>query len=233
MALLKSALLTQASGSVGGVTFSRAKGGMYIRARSMPVNPDTVYQQAVRQAQGTLSARWQTTMTPTQRSGWEIYAANVPRRNRLGDTIHLSGIAMYTRCNVSRIQAGLPVVDDGPNSYTIGDPPDLTGVAWSNSGPNTLTLNYNVTTDPADRLLVYVSRPISPTVNFFRGPYRYNGSPAGGAGTYVIDEATLLMPLTQGNDVILRARWAYVDGRLSDVTTYRTEIMEPIPGVLP
>lgn len=230
MALLKSALLTQASGSVGGVTFSRAKGGMYIRARSMPINPDTVYQQAVRQAQGTLSARWQTTLTPTQRSGWEIYAANVPRRNRLGDTINLSGIAMYTRCNVPRLQAGLAIVDDGPGEYTTGDPLVITGLTWNGIGAHSVKVDYDAPGTNTDNVLIYVSRPISPTVNFFRGPFRYNGTADGATTTYTVQEATLLMPLTAGNDVIIRARVSYADGRLSDVTQWRGPITIPIPG---
>lgn len=245
MALIKSLIMSQASGSVGGVTYSRAKGGMYIRARSMPVNPSTPYQQAVRQAQSILSQRWQTTLTDVQRSSWDIYAANVARRNRLGDTIHLSGISMYVRCNVPRIQiadgATIEVADLAPSDYTLGDPPVLLGLVQTAAveGPPAVPASIALTvgTIPNDgtHLIVYVSRPISPTVRYFNGPYRLNGSKAeSGEGSpwssYPMDPATVIMPFEPGVDVVVRARLAYPDGRLSDATVLRERITIHYPA---
>ena len=49
--LFKSAAFTQASGSVGGLTFAHNRGGMYTRARSIPVNPKTQQTGRCREAQ--------------------------------------------------------------------------------------------------------------------------------------------------------------------------------------
>lgn len=231
MALFKSQIVTQASGSVGGVTMSRAKGGMYLRARSMPVNPNSPYQAAVRAAQGLLAQRWQTTLTDVQRSGWEIYAANVSRKNRLGDVIHLSGIAMFTRCNVPRIQAGLSIVDDGPSNFTVGDPPTGLFVVFEEvEGENEMRVNYDALIPTTGSVLFYISRPISPTVRYFKGPFRYNGFASGAGGSKVVSAANLALPLTVGNDVVVRARAAYVDGRLSEPVEVRESISLDIPG---
>lgn len=59
MAKLKfSALLTEASGSVGSVTLSRWKGRPYARSRVTPSNPKTVNQVAVRHALSACVALW-------------------------------------------------------------------------------------------------------------------------------------------------------------------------------
>ena len=68
----KSALVTQASGSVGGMTFSRNRYGMYTRAKGLPVNPNSEFQQAVRQIFSGLSSAWNGVLTSGQRSGWRI-----------------------------------------------------------------------------------------------------------------------------------------------------------------
>ena len=48
--LFRGTHLTDASGSLSGVTYSHNRGGAYTRNRSIPVNPNTVQQQAVRNA---------------------------------------------------------------------------------------------------------------------------------------------------------------------------------------
>ncbi|KKM06452.1 hypothetical protein LCGC14_1743870, partial [marine sediment metagenome] len=46
--LFKSGLITQGSGSIGGLTASHNRGGMYFRARTIPTNPATSFQTVVR-----------------------------------------------------------------------------------------------------------------------------------------------------------------------------------------
>jgi len=40
----KSPILSQASGSIAGITFSHNRGGMYVRARAVPTNPGSPQQ---------------------------------------------------------------------------------------------------------------------------------------------------------------------------------------------
>lgn len=234
MALFKSQVLTQASGSVGGLTYSHAKGGMYMRARSTPVNPNTAQQQVVRQAQSLLSQMWQTTLSDEMRSEWNVYSANVARRNRVGDTIHLSGIAMFTRCNVPRVQAGLPVVQRGPATFTLGDAPELVSVTQvsANGSPASMTLDVPEPGLEDVSLLIYVSRPISPTVTFFNGPFRFNSAvtPSSGAQfSFPLNPALIQQTITPGNDFVVRARISYPDGRLSDASTLRVRATITFP----
>ncbi|HSR54544.1 MAG TPA: hypothetical protein VLV83_27270, partial [Acidobacteriota bacterium] len=109
--LFKSAMVTQVSGSVGGMTGSHNAGGYYFRSRVIPVNPNTSFQQSIRGVMGQLTSRWISTLTAAQRQGWEDYAQQVTLTNPLGDQRNVSGLNQYIRSNLSRRQPSLPFVD--------------------------------------------------------------------------------------------------------------------------
>lgn len=234
MALFKSQVITQASGSIGGVTFTRTRSGMTLRARSMPVNPNTPYQQAVRSAQSSISQAWQTSLTDDQRAAWTNYALNVSRRNKLGDAIILTGHQMFVRCNAPRLQAGLAAVLDGPTDYTLGDPPTEIFVDTEPAEPNELLVQWDSTGVPADtRALLYLSRPMSRTRNFFKGPYRFNSENDATSGVVSAAVALLPSPIDVGGRIFARIRFSYPDGRLSDAVEASGVATVPIPGTTP
>lgn len=223
--LYKSSLLTQASGSVAGATFSRNRGGLYIRARSIPTNPNSEQQQVVRNAITSLIGRWSTVLTPSQRNGWSDYAESVPVMNKLGDSVTRSGVNMYMRSNVSRLQAGLTPVDTRPsfNNFGVIENIELglavaddqeAVVAWTGSQP--------WAGETGSALLVYLSRPVDPSVNWFRGPYRLAAVLAGNTGTPLTSPQTIDLPFSSPAGSSLRgyARVTRVDGRLSPILTF-------------
>lgn len=217
----KSAILSQASGSLGGATYSHNRGGMYIRNRSLPTNPNTSFQQAVRNALAQLAQLWGTTLDAAQREGWETYAANVPVINSLGDTINLTGLNMYTRSNVPRIQAGLPRVDDAPTEYNLGNEtaPTISAVA---AATDQIAIGFNDADNWVDEddsaLIVFCSRPQSPTINSFIGPYRFADVVAGDSSTPPTDPTTIDLPfaVTAGQKIFASIRLSRADGRLSN-----------------
>jgi hypothetical protein len=226
MAIFKSQVLTQASGSVGGLTYTRTASGMTLRARSMPVNPSTARQQVVRDAVASLSTRWSTTLTENRREQWSLYAKNVGVKNALGDTIHLSGISMFVRCNTPRVQAGLTPVDDGPAIFQLGDPPTELEITQAATTPFAVTASW-VHSGVPGTLLMYVSQAKSPSINFFKGPYQFNGSDdAGEGGLELVPNPTWV----QGQKIFARARISYADGRLSS-SAYTTFILTQTPAV--
>jgi hypothetical protein len=181
--LFKSQVYTQASGSVGGLTYSHNRGGMYTRGRSIPVNPNSSEQQTVRAVFGSLAQRWTNILTQQQRDGWENYAALTPVTNRLGDELLLSGQQMYIRCNTVRVQASVAEVDDGPT--TPGNA-SLTTITLSSSGL-TVSVNYD-NTDPwaildGGGLNVQSGRGQSATINYFKGPFRFAAVVLGNTAT--------------------------------------------------
>jgi len=218
--LIKSAILTSASGSVGGLTASHNAGGLYFRARTIPVNPNSAPQQQVRNAMTVLTSAWVTDLTAGQRDGWKTYGVNVGLVNPLGDQIEVSGISMYVRSNVARLQAGLDRVDDAPTVFNLGSftEPTITAVS---AATQTLSLDFDDTDDWANEdgaaMLVYISRPQNLTINFFKGPYRLATSILGDGTTAPTSPAAIDLPFTAalGQKVFLRARVTRGDGRLS------------------
>jgi hypothetical protein len=216
--LFKSGLLTQVSGSVGGMTGSHNRGGMYLRARAVPVNQQTTRQLAIRNAVTALTSRWSDTLTQAQRDAWDVYGSNVPVLNPLGDQIQLSGQQHYVRSNVPRLQAGLSRVDDGPTTFELGS---FTAPSFSITTPDQLDVTFTsgdawVGEDDA-AMLVYTGRPQPSTINFFKGPYRLADSIDGSSGTPPTTPATLTTDYqyTSGQKLFTFVRVTRGDGRLS------------------
>lgn len=112
--LIRSGMGMQLSGSVGGVVAARNRYGAYLRGRSVPVNPGTALQQSARNALSAVSAIWRT--LPAASAGqWRDYAAETPRKNRLGETIILSAHAMFCRVNIHRVFCGQTILVAAPS----------------------------------------------------------------------------------------------------------------------
>lgn len=216
----KSALVTQASGSIGGMTASHNRGGMYFRARSIPTNPNSAFQQAVRGFVASLTSIWNNVLTADQGSGWIDYADAVPMVDRLGEPRNIGGLAHFVRSNVPRLQAGLDPVYDAPLDYNLGE--------FSNPLIGTVseaTQLVGTSFVPADEwanedgsaMLILVSRPKNPTVNYFKGPYRYAGMIEGDSGTPPTSPATVTAPFAfvAGQRLFVQYRVSRADGRLS------------------
>lgn len=214
----KSALVTQASGSVGGATFAHNKGGLYIRARSIPTNPNTEYQQAVKNNMALLSQAWVQQLTDAQRTAWAAYAQNTPVVNSLGDTVVISGISMYVRCNAPRLQAGLSRIDPGPT--TPGQPTvtsvDVTMVQVSGDTTVTFAAVTGSWRGVGGGLMIYLSPGLSVGKNFYKGPFRFAGV-IPGAATPPTSPQEVTSPFTYavGQRVFWRARATDPAGRLS------------------
>lgn len=226
---IKSAILTQASGSVGGLTASHNRGGMYFRSRAIPVNPATAAQVAIRNAMSVLATAWQETLTAAQREAWTTYAENVLLPDSLGEPRNVGGVGMYVRSNVPRIQVGLPRVDDGPTTFDQGTFTLPTPTVTAGS-PATLSLVFDNTDAWANEddaaLLVYGSREQAASINFFKGPYRFGGMVEGDGTTAPTSPATPALPFagTAGNAMFLQVRVTRADGRLSPISRFRTVI---------
>ncbi len=217
--LFKGLLATDLSGSVDGITASRNAGGAYFRARAIPVQPNTPQQQTVKGLFSQLATLWSGTLTQTQRDQWTVYAQNTPITNRIGEVIFLSGLAWYQACNIPRLQAGLARVDAGPSIFGLAEltPPTVAAIS---AAADTVNIGFTSTdawaNEAGGALLVLASRPQSPAINFFKGPYRFAGS-VPGAATPPTSPATLNLPfpVEAGQQVFFHARAVRADGRIS------------------
>lgn len=218
--LIKSQVIADGSGSIAGLTISRNRGGIYLRARVVPVNPATAAQTAVRTALATLAARWSSTITSVQRDGWDLYALNVPLPGPLGDPRNVGGLGMYIRTNIATSLLGLVPEDTAPAIFNLGTFTPFT-LPTAVSGTTTVGFAFDNTDEWANEddayLAVFAARPVSPAVNYFTGPYQFAGFIAGDALIAPTSPAAIVSPFPflaaqkiHFRGVILRA-----DGRYS------------------
>ncbi len=217
--LWQGALATALSGSLGGITAAHNKGGQYFRARVVPTNPATVFQEAIRGFVTNLTNLWLNTLTAAQRTSWDVYAANVTLIGPLGDPINVSGMNMYVRSNVPRLQKGDPRVDDGPLIFDLSS---YTNPSFALDEPaDEVDVSFTDTDDWANEddasLLVYASRPQALSINFFKGPYRFAGAVEGDGITPPTSPAAITLPFPVGvsQRIFLRVNVTRADGRLS------------------
>jgi hypothetical protein len=213
-----SQILQQASGSVGGATYSHNKGGMYIRQKGLVKNPNTPQQQAVKAAFTTLTQAWSTTLTAAQRTAWTVYAKNVPMLNALGQTKIIPAMSMYVRCNTPRLQAGLAVVNAGPTIFALGS---LTSPAITACSATASTISFTNTdgwaTTSGGALLTYSSKPQNPGKTFFKGPFQYSGKINGSTATPPTSPKNVALPFptVSGQQIFQKFQGTQADGRLT------------------
>lgn len=218
----KSLVYSEASGSIGGITYSHNAGGQYTRVRRTPTDPGSQPQFTIRSIVGALVNHWVDTLTTAQRNAWATYAANVPINDVFGDPRHRSGINHYVRSNVPRIQAGAPRVDDGPTIFNLGSYtlPTIT----ASESTQEISVAFTVADDWVDEddsyLIAWSSRPQNPTINFFKGPYRLLGSVEGDSAAAPTSPEAIASPFAfvEAQKLFAKFNVSRADGRLSLVT---------------
>lgn len=216
----KSALITDASGSIGGMTASRNRGGQYFRARVVPINPNTAFQQTIRGFVASLTSGWNDTLTFGQRVAWNTYASQVLLPDTLGDPRNVGGLAMYVRTNVPRLQAALPRQDSAPVIFDLGTFTNPTFGSFDGATDSfqvTFTNTDAWANEDDSAMLVLASRPQNDSINFFKGPYRFADLIAGDAIIAPTSPATITNPFAfaAANRIFVQIRVTRADGRLT------------------
>lgn len=209
----------QRSGKQGGIVWSHNRSGAYVRARSIPVNPNTDRQAAVRNAVRSIAIAWETVLTQPQRDAWDVYAANVAWKNPLGQAIYLTGLNHFIRSNTPRVISGIARIDAAPVIFDIAAA-DLLLSATASEATQDLTIDG----DPAGLWIgevdawqfYYLGLPQNASRNFFGGPYRFlTAVPGAGPPPFPVVIAGSF-PFAAGQRLWLRSRVARGDGRLSE-----------------
>lgn len=223
--LFKSGIVTQISGSIGGLTGSHNIGGMYFRGRGIPVNPDSARQQNARAGLTNAVNRWTDVLTPGNRNTWRNYAAATPTIGPLGDSRSVSGQNMYiaSQSLVANLNAqlatALPNLTGGPGINNLGD---YTPVAIAYTTGTSVELTFDANDDWAnedDSVMIVQGGAfgVNTSRNFFKGPWQLRAVIAGDATTPPTSPATInLNPFwTAGQKTYCRVRVLRADGRLS------------------
>ncbi len=213
--------IVQMAGSIAGKTFARNRFGNYARARTKPTNPRTHPQTIVRSALAALTVRWSTTLTSDQRAAWNLYASNVSMKNRLGETVTLSGFNHYIRSNTIRMAHYGRAFDDGPTVFELPSK-DPTIVIQPEEHEQKCKLTFDDTMDWVDEddaaLQIWEGVPQNAQRNFFAGPFLGLKDKAGSSTAPITSPEwfTNLHVLTPGQKVWYKFRIRRADGRLSE-----------------
>ena len=211
----------QQSGSIGGVVYSHNRFGAYRRNRSVPVNPNTDRQVAVRNIVRSLAIAWQLTLTQDQRDAWDVYAANVTWKNHLGQDVLLTGLNHYIRSNTPRIQAVAPRIDDAPVIFDLAAA-ELALGATASEATQEASVSFDNAADWANEdgafQFLFGGLPQNGSIKFFGGPWRAMPGIAGNSTTPPASpfDVTWPFPFAEGQRLWLRTRIGRADGRLSE-----------------
>lgn len=222
-----SQVVSAASGSVGGQTFSRNRSGQYVRRRSVPVNPNTPNQQAARSAFTSAVVSWNT-VSASIREGWKTYADNVSRRDALGQVIYATAQNWYIA--VISIRAKY-----APSTLNLNTAPTI--FDRSNLSPPTITVNANtdeftINASTSDEwavteggiLIIKVSRPQTRTINYFTGPFTTGGAIVRGASAPNMPQTLPLpFPVSTGQRLFFAVSALTADNRLTEEQILRVD----------
>jgi hypothetical protein len=221
MALIRFPEGQQRSGSIGGTVYSRNRYGAYVRARSVPVNPNSDRQVAVRNALRSLAIGWENILTPEERAKWDEYAANVVWKNKFGDSVKLTGASHYIRSNLPYFLAFGTTIAKAPDEFILA----VAELKLHITAAESVQLVVVAFDDTADWCsedgayqVAYMGLPQNANIKYFGGPYRKMGVIAGSSTTPATSnvEMPAAFPIAEGQRVWVRTRIGRADGRLSE-----------------
>jgi hypothetical protein len=133
------------------------RGQQILRAFTLPPNPDTPDQQAVRTAFSLLTKNWKV-LTTAQTNAWDAWAVANPITNRLGNVVSRTGLSAYVELGslhyyrTGALLAAAPTLarPSPPTSLAqIGaQNPDSIGITITHSLPNIANLWWLVSMTP-------------------------------------------------------------------------------------
>jgi hypothetical protein len=175
--------VTDIRGSIGGTVFSRGPAGAYARQRVKAVNPATSRQLDRRRFVSALSFRWSYGLDTQERADWVAWAAATSFLNKVGDSIHISGLAAFLRLNALRMLIGEEIEDAAPEEAGMADQTIYVPTA------NKTTLQIQIAeptsgwdgSNTGQFLIVFAGLPMAPGRTASPRGYRYIGMVQGAA----------------------------------------------------
>lgn len=171
-----SAAVSAFKGKLGDVVGVGGSGNGYLKERTQPKNPQTTFQQTVRNQLTTVSKGW-SLLSTQEINNWNEAAVNENRadkRKSFGGKHRLSGKSFYTERNLNRLEVGLAV---SGTIFPAGTQADVTLTKINFDVANDkVTLDGTVTTAAASWANISITPPQSAGTRAFKGRYKVFGT---------------------------------------------------------
>ena len=165
-----SAIVSDMRNKLNGSVFARNRGGLYLRTKVTPVNPQTVAQQAARNNLTSFSQGWRS-LTEAQRDSWNAAVGNFATTDIFGDLRNPSGINLYNRLNINITNGGGAPITTPP--VPTGAPAVDSVVLAANATGGTYTVTFTPDPIPADTAMIVESTAaLSPGISNASAEYR-------------------------------------------------------------
>lgn len=173
--LWRSHIFSDLNGSVAGVTYFKGTYGHCARARVKPVDVNSNALEAARAFLSQSVAGWKA-LSDADRQLWKDYASSTPWTNALGESINLTGQAMYVATR-SLVNFGEPLTADTefeepPCTPGLNPQPYLQTACCPNLEFGVVVTVNNTSDTEAMNFVVQRSPALSPGASFKKGPFR-------------------------------------------------------------
>lgn len=126
-------------GSLAGWTFSRNRGGQYVRLRAAPTNPDSDAQLARRTVMNLVSRAWSALLSDSDRQAWTQYAEDNQVPTVFGGWRTLTGHQMFCGVNFRNVMVGGTISPSPPVNQA---PTPISCNAEADSVSSELTITF-------------------------------------------------------------------------------------------
>lgn len=163
-------MIADLRGKINGTVHSKNRAGNYMRNKTSPVNPQSVYQSAVRTLFTTLSQGWRG-LAVEERASWNAVVSSFARSNQFGDMKNMSGENLYISINRNLQTVGAALLTTPPLPAAVTGLSALSLVAEVSVG--TMLLTYAPAIPATGVLLIFATPPVSAGISFVKNRYRF------------------------------------------------------------
>lgn len=171
-----SALVSDVRNKLNGSVLSKNRYGNYIRNKTNPDNPQTVFQQNQRSRFSSISSGWRD-LTIEERDTWLAGAENYPFVDIFGDQKFLSGQALFNKLNNNLEKINQPRIVDLPAPVSIpGLRLDSVNVNLGLDGSSIDSIVANVRPEDIPtgfRAVVFATPPLPAGISFVKPRFRF------------------------------------------------------------
>jgi len=200
MKIILGGMLSVASGKLGGSIYARNHYGAYSRNYAKPTKPLTPTQLNAQDLFRQAMDAWKT-LTTDQVKSWHTLASNVPYIDNIGQSMHLTAMNLFVRCNINLQMVGQSIITDAPNFPVFNVIPKF--ISARITFPS---IQWNLdfapfTTDSNIAYKIFATPALPLTVNFIKNYWRFiDFIPPGTVDEYSVEISYAnLFPFLQSN----------------------------------